>query len=302
MKKGGADGQDSSGTSKEIEARKETTSTETQKDRGNKTSSAGREWEDGGLQAPAREKSRSVSDAISGEAERPPAKGTKRRPVRQRLCRVPGCNMDVCKFSKRFNMRYRICEEHRRAGSVSIDGEEMRFCQMCARFHDLGEFDNSKMTCRSKLGDHNMRRRMGNRRKRALMEAEGRKLETEKGPSPAAGVRGGISANAERMEAGIHDAYHGDEAGRQEMAPHGVMAGSNSTEGGIFFPAESAGLLTQLIQSFLRQSDTQFHGNGPHPFHPIDSVSHRTVSEQALDARRRNPGVDEEYRAAERVC
>lgn len=302
-------GQDSGCNSKEMEAREDTVPTETENGRDEKTSFGGQELEDSGLQATAREKSRSVSDATSGEAGQPPEQGAKRRTVRQRLCRVPGCGMDVCKLSKRFNMRYRICEDHRRAGVVSINGEEMRFCQMCARFHVLGEFDESRMTCRSKLEEHNMRRRIGNRRKRALLEAEDLKIETEQVPSlPAPGDRayGGrrVSAHTgtEQMEAGRRALYHGDVLGRQEMAPHGVMAGRGNMEGGLFVPPESANLLTMLIQFFLQQSDTEYHRNGMQPLPPINSSSYRSTGGQARDGRWQNQGVNEEFRAAERVC
>lgn len=57
----------------------------------------------------------------------------------RRPCRAPGCQADVSR-AKSFNWRYRICEEHRSAQSVSIDGEPMRFCQMCAKFQPLEEF------------------------------------------------------------------------------------------------------------------------------------------------------------------
>lgn len=60
--------------------------------------------------------------------------GTIKRP-----CRVPGCATDVSGM-KSFNWRYRICEDHRSAASVIIDGLRVRFCQMCAKFHELNQF------------------------------------------------------------------------------------------------------------------------------------------------------------------
>jgi len=57
-----------------------------------------------------------------------------------RVCRVPDCHADVS-GSKKYNSRYRICEDHRRAPSVAIDGHLQRFCQLCAKFQDLSEFD-----------------------------------------------------------------------------------------------------------------------------------------------------------------
>lgn len=105
-----------------------------------------------------------------------------------RPCRVPGCNTDVAGM-KSFNWRYRICETHRLIPSVIIDGVRVRFCQMCAKFHELSEFEGEwhiqkclptllslfnllltsvyflytgrKMSCRKKLDGHNARRRVG---------------------------------------------------------------------------------------------------------------------------------------------
>lgn len=78
----------------------------------------------------------------------------------KRPCRVPGCLTDVSGM-KSFNWRYRICEGHRSASSAVIDGLRVRFCQMCAKFHELTEFQGQKMSCQKKLDDHNARRRVG---------------------------------------------------------------------------------------------------------------------------------------------
>lgn len=60
--------------------------------------------------------------------------------LRHRTCRVPSCHADLS-TGKKFNVRYRICEEHRTCQEVLVDGQDQRFCQMCARFHTLDNFD-----------------------------------------------------------------------------------------------------------------------------------------------------------------
>lgn len=63
-----------------------------------------------------------------------------------RACRVPFCPIDVS-TQKTYNSRYRICEEHRAASSIVIDGRRQRFCQMCAKFHDVNEFEGERHSC-----------------------------------------------------------------------------------------------------------------------------------------------------------
>ena len=75
-------------------------------------------------------------DGTGEDVPRPPGAPASRI---KRPCRVPGCFADVSGM-KSFNWRYRICEDHRSAGSVIIDGIRLRFCQMCAKFHELVEF------------------------------------------------------------------------------------------------------------------------------------------------------------------
>uniref|UniRef100_A0A061RJA4 Squamosa promoter-binding-like protein 8-like n=1 Tax=Tetraselmis sp. GSL018 TaxID=582737 RepID=A0A061RJA4_9CHLO len=77
-------------------------------------------------------------------------------------CQVPCCTADLstCKF---YNQRYKICPEHRSAAEIIVAGRPMRFCQQCAKLHDLQEFDGLKKSCREKLQRHNLRRIMRKR-------------------------------------------------------------------------------------------------------------------------------------------
>eukprot|EP00951_Prasinocladus_malaysianus_P032350 scaffold314724_cov44-Prasinocladus_malaysianus.AAC.1 len=43
---------------------------------------------------------------------------------------------------------------------VQMDGNKVRFCQQCAKFQPLEDFDGLKRSCRSRLEKHNQRRRV----------------------------------------------------------------------------------------------------------------------------------------------
>jgi hypothetical protein len=60
---------------------------------------------------------------------------------------------------KEYHARYKICEAHLRANLVIHQGVEQRFCQQCGKFHNIGDFDGDKRSCRSRLEKHNVRRR-----------------------------------------------------------------------------------------------------------------------------------------------
>lgn len=45
------------------------------------------------------------------------------------------------------------------APSIHREGRSQRFCQQCGRFHDVGDFDAAKRSCRARLQRHNARRR-----------------------------------------------------------------------------------------------------------------------------------------------
>lgn len=86
----------------------------------------------------------------------------KRRPGRQKrtsvLCQVDGCGEELVD-AKKYYRRYRICQLHCNMPSMTVDGRRQRFCQQCGRFHDIGEFESAKRSCKRKLKRHNERRR-----------------------------------------------------------------------------------------------------------------------------------------------
>lgn len=73
-------------------------------------------------------------------------------------CQVEGCVTDLSGL-KEYHNRYKICEYHLKIPSIVREGARHRFCQQCGRFHDLGEFDGDKRSCRARLQRHNARRR-----------------------------------------------------------------------------------------------------------------------------------------------
>lgn len=103
---------------------------------------------------PGGELSSSSSPASSGEH---PAKAIcrSRGPP---TCQVEGCVTDLSGL-KEYHNRYKICEYHLKIPSIIREGVKQRFCQQCGRFHNLGEFDGDKRSCRARLQRHNARRR-----------------------------------------------------------------------------------------------------------------------------------------------
>lgn len=74
------------------------------------------------------------------------------------LCQVEGCGAELIK-EKTYYKRYRICMAHCNMKSMVIQGRRQRFCQQCGRFHEIGEFEGTRKSCRRKLERHNQRRR-----------------------------------------------------------------------------------------------------------------------------------------------
>ncbi|PRW56339.1 squamosa promoter-binding 2 [Chlorella sorokiniana] len=104
-----------------------------------------------------------ASDWAVDAARLAPAR--RRRRYNPDACQVEGC---TAALDARFHKRHHICAEHLRAPRVAIDGRDMRFCQKCAKFEALEEFDGSKRTCQRALAAHNLARQ---RRKAARKQS-----------------------------------------------------------------------------------------------------------------------------------
>ncbi|KAI3777674.1 hypothetical protein L1987_47475 [Smallanthus sonchifolius] len=73
-------------------------------------------------------------------------------------CLVDGCAADLSDCRK-YYQRHKVCEVHSKSPQVLINGQSLRFCQQCSRFHSLEEFNEGKRSCRKRLDGHNRRRR-----------------------------------------------------------------------------------------------------------------------------------------------
>lgn len=86
-------------------------------------------------------------------------------------CQVPDCsaNMEAEGFK---SIRLRVCDEHAKAVTVYLSGGPSRFCQQCAKFHLLEEFNGANRGCRKRLEKHNERRKLKTRNKRIVRDVE----------------------------------------------------------------------------------------------------------------------------------
>ncbi|XP_054816520.1 squamosa promoter-binding protein 1-like isoform X2 [Prosopis cineraria] len=75
-----------------------------------------------------------------------------------RCCQAENCLAELS-GAKPYHKRHKVCEYHAKAQEVIVCGIRQRFCQQCSRFHELGEFDETKRSCRRRLAGHNERRR-----------------------------------------------------------------------------------------------------------------------------------------------
>ena len=107
-------------------------------------------------------------------------------------CQVPGCEVTLAAL-KVYNQRCRVCAEHLISGEVDFQGIVRRFCQQCARFHDVTEFDGSKRSCRVRLERHKMQRQ---KRKRTTAE-----------PSESGGSKVPLLGNYERTSLPLKDSW-----------------------------------------------------------------------------------------------
>ncbi|VFQ72242.1 unnamed protein product [Cuscuta campestris] len=105
-----------------------------------------------------------VGSASSAGVGRPPQPAKRGRGAaaqgggRPPRCQVEGCQADLSGV-KAYYSKHKVCGVHSKSPIAIVAGLEQRFCQQCSRFHQLGEFDQAKRSCRRRLADHNERRR-----------------------------------------------------------------------------------------------------------------------------------------------
>ncbi|GAB4819515.1 hypothetical protein N2152v2_006561 [Parachlorella kessleri] len=77
---------------------------------------------------------------------------------RKPACRVKGCGEELP--DKIYYIRHRVCAPHANKPALVLeDGRLVRWCQQCASFQPLSEFEGCRKTCRKQLAAHNRRRR-----------------------------------------------------------------------------------------------------------------------------------------------
>ena len=86
-------------------------------------------------------------------------------------CQVPGCGKEL-KEEKSYNMRYKVCGDHLAMSEVEMADGKFRFCQQCARFQPIGDFDGLKRSCRQRLQKHNERGRVAYQKARAKAKTD----------------------------------------------------------------------------------------------------------------------------------
>lgn len=101
-----------------------------------------------------------IKRRLTGPQRKAAAKRTCSRTTTGReTCQVNGCQMDLSTL-KEYHRRYRICDVHMQNKIVEIEGVAKRFCQQCARFQLIADFEPGYRSCRASLEDHNARRRV----------------------------------------------------------------------------------------------------------------------------------------------
>jgi hypothetical protein len=84
---------------------------------------------------------------------------------------VIGCGREL-KEEKAYNIRYKVCGDHLIAPEVEMAEGKVRFCQQCARFQPMRDFDGLKRSCRQRLQLHNTRGRVAYQQSRSRVNAD----------------------------------------------------------------------------------------------------------------------------------
>lgn len=119
--------------------------------------------------------SSSGDEAEEGEPSHAPLPANPHRVAGSSSQRVPRCLAVNCgadlSQARRYLRRYRLCEAHCRADVVCLEAGERRFCQLCARFHELSSFQEGKRSCHVALARHSRLRRRSRAARREARDA-----------------------------------------------------------------------------------------------------------------------------------
>ncbi|GLI71450.1 hypothetical protein VaNZ11_016666, partial [Volvox africanus] len=112
-----------------------------------------------------------------------------------RTCKVDGCTR-VMESEKAYYRRYSVCEQHLKSSGLFVDGKVQRFCQQCAKFQPVGDFDGKKKSCRIQLAKHSARRRDKLRSERLARRQREREALLAAVEGVGTNVDGGNTANS----------------------------------------------------------------------------------------------------------
>ena len=141
------------------------------------------------------------------------------------MCQIEGCT-NVCETS--YYRKYKICQEHGKSPAVSIRGEVVRFCQKCARFHSLVEFDDNRRSCRAMLMQHNRRRRLAKTSQKRQAEKQSSKLSLARAILAETGVDSKAALDSKTAQ--MREKVVGDEFSCQDTGPYVVKAREQKIE------------------------------------------------------------------------
>ena len=175
------------------------------------------DWSPSALVAQCKVQETDSSTSISANDTKSTKKKKKELSV---MCQIEGCT-NVCETS--YYRKYKICQEHGKSPAVSIKGEVVRFCQKCARFHSLMEFDDNRRSCRAMLVEHNRRRRLAKKTHKFQAEKQGRKQSPAKAILVETSIDSRGTSDCKTVQ--IREKMVGDESSCQDtVVPHIVEA------------------------------------------------------------------------------
>lgn len=257
-----------------------------------------------GLQQKKEAGSDSPSSPTSSGDHTAKAVGRSRGPP---TCQVEGCVTDLSGL-KEYHNRYKICEYHLKIPSIVREGARHRFCQQCGRFHDLGEFDGDKRSCRARLQRHNARRRKKGDCEPVKAPKKASTSKHIKEQSQAASSRSGspMSDDAKTSSASPQPDRPFDQAPQLNPWQHTDLADVQSHDWSACAPSTNS-VLETAFTDFLKEENAQamqstmptssFLADGEHP--PI--LTQQMVMEDLLadcptsDAAPGADGMDMQY-------
>eukprot|EP00890_Picochlorum_soloecismus_P005555 jgi/Picsp_1/5/NSC_00005-R1_squamosa promoter-binding-like protein 7 len=180
------------------------------------------EWSPSSLVAECKVQETDSNTSISADDTRNAKKKKKDFSV---MCQIEGCT-NVCETS--YYRKYKICQEHGKSPAVSIKGEVVRFCQKCAKFHSLVEFDDNRRSCRAMLVQHNRRRRLAKKSQKFQAEKQNRRQSLVKAILAESSLDS--RGTSECKSAQIRDKLVGDESSCQDTDPHLVTCSEDQED------------------------------------------------------------------------